>query len=275
MGNGRKGELMGSKTLRGVCPDMACQEVAIERERQRSERSACKAVADRLGVPFKTVHSWVYRDKKVTAPAVTLKEKPTHETCTTDDLYALIELGQKFSTIYADPPWKYGNQATRAATSNHYGTMTIEDLKTLPIPQLVSEDAHLHLWTTNAFLFEAKEIMEAWGFQYKSCFVWVKPQMGIGNYWRVSHEFMLFGLRGKCPFLHKGQMSWQKIDRTKHSKKPEEIATTITKVSPGPFLELFGRQVRPGWVVWGNEIRRELFKPSDYETKTSLPSKDT
>ena len=98
------------------------------------------------------------------------------------DLYQLIEAGKKFPTVYADPPWQYSNQATRASTDNHYSTMTIADIAALPINQLTEENAHLHIWTTNAFLFDTKAIMEAWGFKYKSCFVWVKPQMGIGNY---------------------------------------------------------------------------------------------
>ena len=181
------------------------------------------------------------------------------KTCAVEDLDRLIKSGKKFPTIYADPPWKYSNQGTRSATNNHYDTMTVQELTELPISKLVEENAHLHLWTTNAFLFDAKKIIEAWGFEYKSCFVWVKPQMGIGNYWRVSHEFMFFGIKGKQPFLNRAQKSWKEINRTKHSQKPEEVARAIELVSPAPYLELFGRRVREGWTVWGNEIERDLF----------------
>jgi len=183
---------------------------------------------------------------------------PSGTTCTTADLKRLIDRGEHFGTIYADPPWSYGNQGTRAATGNHYETMAIEDIAALPVAQLALGDAHLHLWTTNAFLFEAKTILEAWGFTYKSCFVWVKTQMGIGNYWRVSHEFLLFGIRGNCPFRDHSQMSWLEIPRSQHSKKPEKVRSIIETVSPGPYLELFGRRAVPGWTVWGNEIERDL-----------------
>lgn len=187
------------------------------------------------------------------------------ETCAESDLQRLVDAGQKFGTIYADPPWSYSNQATRASTDNHYDTMSVEEIAALPIKQLSAENAHLHLWTTNAFLFESKSIVEAWGFEYKSCFIWVKPQMGIGNYWRVSHEFMLFGVKGKAPFMDRGQKSWVIEDRTRHSSKPESIAITVEKTSPGPYLELFGRRTRKGWTVWGNEIERDLFNKTAFE----------
>ncbi len=168
--------------------------------------------------------------------------------------------GKKFGTIYADPPWKYGNQATRASTDNHYPTMTVDDLCNMQIGELVAGDAHLHLWTTNAFLFEAKRLIDAWGFEYKSCFVWVKPQMGIGNYWRVSHEFLLLGVKGAArSFAERDHLSWMSIPRTKHSAKPDEVRKVIEKVSPGPFLELFGRKPIDGWTVLGDQIESRLF----------------
>lgn len=185
------------------------------------------------------------------------------ETCTVEDLWELVrqvEAGERppFGTTYADPPWLYGNQGTRAATGNHYGGMTVEDLAALPVARLVADNAHLHLWTTNAFLFESKAIMEAWGFEYKSCFVWVKTQMGIGNYWRVSHEFMLFGIRGTAPFRDRGLKSWIEVERGKHSAKPDQVRRLIEKASPSPYLELFGRRPEHGWAVYGNEVRADL-----------------
>lgn len=184
----------------------------------------------------------------------------TTETCTTDDLTALIAAGMKYGTVYADPPWQYGNQGTRAATGRHYGGMAVDEICALPIADLVAPDAHLHLWTTNGFLFDCKRIIEAWGFEYKSCFVWVKPSMGIGNYWRVSHEFMLFGVRGSAPFRDRSLMSWAEFPRGEHSAKPEQIRQMIERASPGPWLELFGRHSHaPGWTIWGDGIERNLF----------------
>lgn len=183
----------------------------------------------------------------------------TMETATVADLQALAESGRRFGAIYADPPWLYGNQATRASTGNHYGGMTVAEIAALPVARLAADNAHLHLWTTNGFLFDCKAIMEEWGFTYKSCMVWVKPQMGIGNYWRVSHEFLLFGIRGDCPFRDHAQKSWLQAPRGAHSAKPDQFRKLIELVSPGPYLELFGRRVSPNWVVWGNEIKRTMF----------------
>lgn len=184
-------------------------------------------------------------------------------TCTLDDLSSLVASGEKFGTIYVDPPWKYGNQGTRAAADNHYVTMTVEEIAELPVRALAAENSHLHLWTTNAFLFECPRIIEAWGFEYKSLFVWVKPQMGIGNYWRVSHELLLFACRGKAPFMDRSLMSWKEEERTQHSRKPEAVRQMIERASPKPRLELFGRRPAEGWTVWGNEIERNLFHPGD------------
>lgn len=176
----------------------------------------------------------------------------------TDSLESLT--GQKFGAIYADPPWRYGNQATRASTDNHYPTMSVDELCEMPVAELVADDAHLHLWTTNAFLPESFRVIEAWGFEYRSTFVWVKPQLGIGNYWRVSHEFLLLGVRGDALcFAEATHRSWAEYDRTRHSSKPEQLRGVIERVSPGPFLELFGRFSVPGWTVFGNQVEPTLF----------------
>jgi N6-adenosine-specific RNA methylase IME4 len=195
------------------------------------------------------------------------------ETCTVADLQQVIDAGQAFGTIYADPPWQYGNQGTRAATDNHYPTMTVEEIAALPVKDLAAKEAHLHLWTTNAFLQDSFGILKAWGFEYKSVLVWVKPQMGLGNYWRVSHEFLLLGVRGNCPFLNQEQVSWIHKDRQEHSRKPEEVRKRIQLVSPGPRLELFGRRPINGWTVWGNEIEKIDFDADVNEFAVSVEMK--
>lgn len=182
-----------------------------------------------------------------------------YATQTIDDLYALVTAGKQFGTIYADPPWPYGNQATRAATKRHYkehNELSVEDICSLPVSQLTADSAHCHLWTTNGFLREAFDVMEAWGFTYKSCFVWVKPDFGIGNYWRVGHEFMLFGIKGKAPFRNNSQQSWVYEQAGEHSAKPAKVRRIIECTSPGPYLELFGRREVENWTVWGNEVER-------------------
>jgi len=169
---------------------------------------------------------------------------------------------RKFGTIYADPPWPYTNVATRAAAADHYSTMSIKDicnlkltgLGNLPVREYAAPKSHLHLWTTNAFLYECKEVLEAWGFEYKGVFVWVKSQMGIGNYWRVSHEFLVLGVRGTLSFRDKGIKSWIEHARLTHSEKPEAIRKLVERVSPAPRLELFARKLVPHWTVWGDEV---------------------
>ena len=179
----------------------------------------------------------------------------------TRDLAELIERGHRFPTIYADPPWRYQNSASRAAAENHYPTLSLEEICAEPVADLAADNSHLHLWTTNAFLAEAFEVMEAWGFTYKSCFVWVKDKLGMGNYWRVSHEFLLLGVRGRLKFRDRSIKSWRLCRRTRHSRKPDAVRALIERVSPGPYLELYGREELPRsqWTVYGNQVERRLF----------------
>ena len=110
--------------------------------------------------------------------AEAIRPQPTIVRCLED----LQQSGYRFKTILADPPWRYENTASRAAAENHYSTMTVEEICNEPVLSLVSENAHLHLWTTNAFLEPAFKVMRAWGCEFKSCMVWVKPSIGMGNY---------------------------------------------------------------------------------------------
>ena len=173
---------------------------------------------------------------------------------------AYVSSGKKWGCIYADPPWLYDNQGTRAATKNHYNGLTVQQLCELPVKDLVADDAHLHLWTTNAFLFETPKIFEAWGFEFRSSFAWVKSQIGIGNYWRNSHEVLLTAIRGNAKrFNDKSLKSWIECDRGAHSAKPEIVRSFVERASTGPYLELFGRSRMTGWDVWGNQVSDNLF----------------
>jgi N6-adenosine-specific RNA methylase IME4 len=174
---------------------------------------------------------------------------------TVANLGDLLDKKTRYRCVCADPPWPYDNQGTRGATDNHYGTMSLEALAELHVAQLVARQAHLHLRTTNSFLPHAFWLIEAWGFAYKSCLVWTKPQLGLGNYWRVSHEFLLLGVRGELAFARRSQRSWVETDRLRHSQKPELFRELVQQVSPGPYLELFGRAAVPGWTVFGNQIK--------------------
>lgn len=167
--------------------------------------------------------------------------------------------------IVADPPWQYGNTSTRGAAEDHYGTMTIAELCELPVEERTADEAHLYLWTTNGFLREAFELVDAWGFTYKTCLTWVKPQMGMGNYFRSSTEHVLFGARGGLRTRERNIVNWFEAKRGKHSAKPETFYELVQKASPGPYMEMFARcrrdsqlfcrcsRCRLGWTVWGNE----------------------
>ncbi len=177
------------------------------------------------------------------------------------DLAELVAAGSRYRTVLADPPWRYANTASRGAAENHYPTMTVERICAEPVRRLVADAAHLHLWTTNGFLEAAFKVIRAWGFEYKSCLVWAKPTIGLGNYWRVSHEFLLLGVRGRLRFARRDLASWVIAPRSVHSRKPFRFRELIEQVSPGPYLEMYGRVEQPnsGWTVYGNQVERRLF----------------
>lgn len=167
-----------------------------------------------------------------------------------------------FATITADPPWKYGNTATRGAAEDHYPTLSVEELCALNVDgryvyECAGDNAHLYLWTTNGFLRESFDVLDAWGFIYKTTLTWVKPQLGIGNYFRGGTEHVLFGVRGSLAVLDSNQPNWFQVERGRHSQKPDRFYELVERVSPGPYLELFARRdmfgARAGWTPWGNE----------------------
>lgn len=189
---------------------------------------------------------------------------PNQITCSVADLWQAAVDGRRWGCIYADPPWLYDNQQTRAATSNHYAGMTVDELCALPVGKIAAEDAHLHLWTTNGFLFETPRIFAAWGFEFRSSFVWIKPDIGIGNYWRNAHEFLLTAVRGNAKrFNDHNLQSWLRCGRGSHSQKPEQVRGMLERASPGPYLELFARSKSDHWDVWGDQIERTLFYPTE------------
>jgi N6-adenosine-specific RNA methylase IME4 len=114
---------------------------------------------------------------------------------------------------------------------------------------------------TNADLFEQIQVMEAWGFSYRSCLTWIKPRFGLGNYLRNQTEHLLLGVRGRAPVTFRGQGTWTYAPLQGHSHKPEEQYAIIERCSPGSYLELFARCKRPGWHAWGNEIEPDIQFP--------------
>lgn len=184
--------------------------------------------------------------------------------CTLDDLRwlaARVERGSTtaFGTLLLDPPWKYRDEGRRGAAAHHYPCMELREIADLPVQELAAPRSHLHLWATNAFLGEAIALCRHWGFAYKGTFVWAKPSLGLGAYWRGAHELLVLGVRGRLTFSDHSLRSWLEAKREGHSRKPAVVRQLLERASPGPRLELFAREVVPGWVAWGNEIDATCF----------------
>ncbi len=183
-----------------------------------------------------------------------------------DDLLNAIA-GRKFGTILADPPWQFQNRTGKVAPEHkrlsRYGTMNLDEIKSLPVISVAAVTAHLYLWVPNALLPEGIAVMQSWGFQYKSNIVWHKIRKdggsdgrGVGFYFRNVTELILFGVRGKnARTLKPGrtQVNYICSRKREHSRKPDEQYRLIEACSPGPFLELFARGDRPKWTIWGNQ----------------------
>lgn len=174
---------------------------------------------------------------------------------------------RKFATILADPPWQFTNRTGKMAPEHkrlqRYPTMPIEDIKELPIQTIAQDNAHLYLWVPNALLGLGLQVMEQWGFTYKTNIIWYKTRKdggpdrrGVGFYFRNVTEMILFGVRGKnVRTLQPGRSQENIIVSMKreHSRKPDEQYEIIEACSNGPYIELFARGPRAGWFVWGNQ----------------------
>ena len=174
---------------------------------------------------------------------------------------------ESFGTILADPPWRFQNRTGKVAPEHHrlrrYGTMILDEIKELPVAQLAAPQSHLYLWVPNALIREGLDVMERWGFTYKTNIIWFKTRFdggpdgrGVGFYFRNVTEVVLFGIRGKLRTLQPGrrQTNIIRAHKREHSRKPDELYGIIESCSPGPYIELFARHDRPGWVQWGDEI---------------------
>ncbi len=160
---------------------------------------------------------------------------------------------EKYHTILADPPWAI-NQVGGRGAANHYPVMDLEAIKALCVYDLAHDDAHLWLWVTNGTISAGFEVMEAWGFTYRSFLTWIKPSFRLGVYLRNQTEHLMLGTRGRAPIEFRSQGTWFYAPLQEHSHKPEEQYAIIERCSRGPYLELFARRRQPGWHVWGNEI---------------------
>jgi len=164
-----------------------------------------------------------------------------------------------YGVIYADPPWRFDPRSRKTgldrAADNHYGTMATDDICAIEVP--AADNAALFLWATMPMLTHALRVMEAWGFAYKSGFVWVKDKIGTGYWARNKHELLLIGTRGDIAAPAPGTQFESVIlhATARHSAKPAVFAEMIEQMFPtARLLEMFAREPRAGWDVWGAEI---------------------
>lgn len=169
-----------------------------------------------------------------------------------------------YRTIVADPPWEVNNPngwgvAGTSSGKKHlpYPTMRLEEIKSLPIGELVGEVAHLYLWTTNKWVEASYAVARSWGFRPATLLTWCKAPHGLGpgGHFVQTTEHILFarrGTEGRNP-AQRHITTWFDWKRGSHSAKPDAFFDIVESVSSGPYLELFARRQRLGWDTWGNE----------------------
>lgn len=176
----------------------------------------------------------------------------------------------KYQIIYADPPWTYkvwSEKGTGRSASQHYKTMSKQDIQNLPIKDIADEDCMLFLWATYPCLLEALELLSYWGFEYKTvAFTWIKKNKiadslfwGLGMWTRANAEICILATKGKPHRVSKGVHSVVYTSIEKHSKKPDEVRNRILQLCGDlPRIELFARNKASGWDVWGNEVENSI-----------------
>ena len=165
----------------------------------------------------------------------------------------------RFELIYADPPWQLGNPDSDYAPEQYYPTLPLDQIAQLAIP--AADDALLYLWAVNSHLPDALAVMAAWGFEYRSCEVWVKPSIGMGVWTRNRHEHLLIGRKGDASPAPRKRLLDSVIEaaRGRHSEKPACVYERLEHLYPRRSkLELFARGTpRPGWTAWGNQVEQD------------------
>jgi N6-adenosine-specific RNA methylase IME4 len=183
---------------------------------------------------------------------------------------------RKYGVIYADPPWSFrtwSDKGTGRGAISHYDTMGHSALAALPVAEIAAQDSALLLWTTDPLLPSALELITAWGFTFKTVgFTWVKTNAksegyftGMGYWTRSNPEMCLLATRGRPVRVARNVPQLVVAPRREHSRKPDEVPERIKRLLPGPYIELFARETRPGWDSWGNQT--ELFDAGSVATR--------
>ena len=175
----------------------------------------------------------------------------------------IFNTDKKYNIIYADPPWKYNDKGCQGAAEKVYPTMTVEEMANLPIKEIANDDSVLIMWATYPKMQEALDLIDKWGFKYKSiAFQWIKQNksgngyfFGLGRWTRGNTEPCLIATKGKPKrnSAKVGQLIFSPLRN--HSQKPDETREKIVELMGDlPRIELFARQYAEGWDCWGNEV---------------------
>lgn len=161
-----------------------------------------------------------------------------------------------YDLIYADPAWEYRSGTTDPSREieNHYPTMDLEEIKNMDVP--AAEDSVLYMWATSPKLSEACEVIKEWGFDYRTSAAWDKKNIGPGYWFRCQHELLLVAVKGDFspPDAEDRRSSVFRQKPTEHSSKPDTVRAHLEDAYPDARkLELFSRDGRVGWTMWGNE----------------------
>lgn len=176
-----------------------------------------------------------------------------------------MDTTKKYNVIYADPPWTfktYSDKGKDRSPENHYNVMSLKDICNLPISKIANDNSVLLMWVVDPLLDKAFEVINAWGFKYKTVgFTWAKTNKksmgfftGLGYWTRGNPEMCLLATKGKPKRLSKSVPQLVVEQRREHSRKPDIMYSHIENLLEGPYIELFARTQRSGWDSWGNEV---------------------
>lgn len=168
-------------------------------------------------------------------------------------------IAERYPVIYLDPPWRYEHAESESrAIENQYPTMSLDEIKAMDMSKVAFDDCVMFMWATSPKLAEAFEVLDAWGFSYRTCAVWDKQKIGMGYYFRQQHELLLVAVKGQPPTPAPADRpsSVFSYPRGQHSAKPHEVYEIIEAMYPTlPKIEMFCRTPREGWGVWGNQSK--------------------
>jgi N6-adenosine-specific RNA methylase IME4 len=233
--------------IAGVSHDTIHKVKTIEAKSTDEQKEKLRSGDASINEVYKTIKRAEKEEKR--------EQKRIENAAKIEELPTVEEMTGLFQSILIDPPWDWSDEGDNdqlGRAKPDYATMTIDQLMQLPVSEYADSNCHLYLWVTNRSLPKAFNLIEQWGFRYITCITWVKPSFGMGNYFRGSTEHLLFAIKGSQPLKRKDMGTHFEAPRGKgHSKKPDKVYEIIESCSYGPYLEMFSRNDREGWKMWG------------------------